>query len=515
MKAILSVSDRTGLVELARVLAGLGVELLATGGTRAHLTAAGIPVAAVEGLTGFPEILEGRVKTLHPAVYAGLLARRDNPADMAQLAEHGLPMIDLVVVNLYPFRETIAQPGVGEAEALEKIDIGGPSLLRAAAKNFPSVVVLSDPDDYAPLLGEWQATGSVGDETRRRLAARAFQHVAAYDTAIGAYLRAPGDLFPQTATLALHKVQDLRYGENPHQSAALYRAEGSQSGTLAGAARQLQGKELSYNNLLDADGVLGLVREFATSTVAIVKHSNPCGASSRDDLREAFDLALAGDPVSAFGGIVGINRPVTGDLASAMASIFFEVIVAPDFDAEALKILRGRKNLRLLTVPMEPAPPPDRFGAALAFRTIDGGLLAQTPDGGTGDETVPMHPQTTRHPTLQEITDLLFAWRVASYVKSNAIVLAKDRSVTGVGGGQPSRVDSVKIAVSKAGWRAEGSVLASDAYFPFPDGVDEAARAGVTAIIQPGGSVNDPAAIAAAEEAGMAMVFTGRRHFRH
>ncbi|HUS16188.1 MAG TPA: bifunctional phosphoribosylaminoimidazolecarboxamide formyltransferase/IMP cyclohydrolase, partial [Chloroflexia bacterium] len=509
MKAILSVSDRTGLVELAQGLVELGVELIATGGTRAHLEAAGPTVTGVDTLTGFPEILEGRVKTLHPAVYGGLLARRDRPDDLAQLDAHGLGLIDLVVVNLYPFRETIARPGVSMPEALENIDIGGPSLLRAAAKNFPAVLPLCDPADYGPVLAEWQQ-GAVSQETRRRLAARAFQHVAAYDTAVAAYLRGTGTLFPPTATLALHKVQDLRYGENPHQAAALYRIEGQRSATLAESARQLQGKELSYNNLLDADGALALVREVVTPTVVIVKHANPCGVASRDDLREAFDLALAGDPVSAFGGIVGINRPVDGPLAEALTTVFFEVIVAPAFDADALRILGGKKNLRVIAVPMVEPQIPDTFGAALTFRTIDGGLLIQAPDHIAGDEGVPMHPQTSRHPTLPEISDLLCAWRVASHVKSNAIVLAKDRAVIGVGGGQPSRVDSVKIAVGKAGWRAEGSALASDAFFPFPDGVEEAAKAGVAAIIQPGGSLNDASVIAAAEAAGLAMVFTGQ-----
>ena len=515
MKAILSVSDRTGLVDLARALTGLGVELLATGGTRAHLQAAGLAAGAVEDLTGFPEILGGRVKTLHPAVHAGLLARRDQPSDLADLATHGLGPIDLVVTNLYPFRETVAAPGVTLEEALDQIDIGGVTLLRAAAKNFPAVLVLCDPADYGPTLDEWQRSGEVGPATRRRLAVTAFQHVASYDTAVAAYLRGTGEVLPAEATLALHKVQDLRYGENPHQQAALYRVAGDPAGSLAGAVRQLQGKELSYNNLLDADGVLALIREFATPTVAIVKHSNPCGVASRDDTVEAYDLALAGDPVSAFGGIVGVNRPVSAALARALTTNFFEVIVAPDFEPEALAILQGKKNLRLLAVPMRETPTPERFGAGLQFRTVDGGLLVQTPDRLPRDAPVALHPQTTRHPTLDEISDLIFAWRVASHVKSNAIVLAKDRAVVGVGGGQPSRVDSVRIAVQKAGWRATGSVLASDAFFPFPDGVEAAAAAGVAAIIQPGGSLNDQAVIAAAEAAGLAMVFTGQRHFRH
>jgi phosphoribosylaminoimidazolecarboxamide formyltransferase/IMP cyclohydrolase len=515
MQAILSVSDRTGLADLARALVDRGVTLYATGGTRAHLQDAGIPVTAVEDLTGFPEILEGRVKTLHPAVYGGLLARRDRPDDLAELEAHGLAPIDLVVANLYPFRETVANPDVTLSEALEQIDIGGPSLLRAAAKNFPAVIVLCDPADYSAVLEEWQRDGAVSEATRRRLATRAFQHVAAYDTAVATYLRGPGELFPPRATLALQKVQDLRYGENPHQQGALYRIEGQHADTLAGAARQLQGKELSYNNLLDSDVALAIVREFAGPTVAIVKHANPCGVASRDDVREAFDMALAGDPVSAFGGIVGINRPVDEDLAQALTSIFFEVIVAPEFTPAALEILGGKKNMRLLAVPMVEPPVPDTFGADLSFRTIDGGLLVQTPDQIAGDEQVPLHPQTSRRPTLNEISDLVFAWRVARHVKSNAIVLAKDRAVVGIGGGQPNRVDSVRIAVQRAGWRAEGSVLASDAFFPFPDGVEEAGKAGVSAIIQPGGSLNDAKVLAAAEAAGLAMVFTGQRHFRH
>jgi len=515
MRAILSVSDRSGLVDLAQGLAARGVELVATGGTRAHLAAAGLPVTAVDALTGFPEILEGRVKTLHPAIYGGLLARRDRPADLAQLDAHGLGLIDLVVVNLYPFRETSGRPGVQLPEALEQIDIGGPSLLRAAAKNFPAVIVLCDPADYAGILAEWDGDGGVSETTRRRLAARAFGHVAAYDTAVAGYLRGPGERFPATATLALQKVQDLRYGENPHQQAALYRTDGSAGGTLAGSTRQLQGKELSYNNLLDADGVLNLVREFITPTIAIVKHSNPCGVASRDDLVEAFDLALAGDPVSAFGGIVGVNRPVTGALALALSRMFREVILAPDFDADARHVLGGKRHLRLLAVPMTPPVVPDQFGGGLVFRSIDGGMLVQTPDPSPDEGTLPLRPQTTRHPTLTEISDLIFAWRVAQHVKSNAIVLAKARMVVGVGGGQPSRVDSVRIAVGKAGRRAAGSALASDAFFPFADGVEEAAKAGVATIIQPGGSQNDAQVIAAAEAAGLAMVFTGQRHFRH
>ncbi len=515
MKAILSVSNRSGLADLGQALVDLGVQLYATGGTRAFLEAAGLPVTPVDELTGFPEILEGRVKTLHPAVHAGLLARRDRPEHRAQLTALGLDYIDVVVSNLYPFRETISRPGATLEDALEQIDIGGITLMRAAAKNFPAVLVLTDPDTYPAVIAEWREQGEVSLATRRALAAAAFQHVASYDTVIAGYLRPAGELFPATATLALEKARDLRYGENPHQPAALYRVEGAPPDSFAWASRMLQGKELSYNNYLDADAALALVREFVTPTVAILKHMNPCGVASREDLRDAFDLALAGNPVSAFGGIVGINRPVTAALAKALTATFFEVIVAPDYEDEALSILAGRKNLRVLAVPMAPPPAPLAWGPGLAYRSIDGGMLAQMPDQLFPDAAVPLAPQTSRHPSLDEIADLVFAWRVAGHVKSNAVVLAKDRAVVGVGGGQPSRVDSVRIAAGKAGVRAEGSVLASDAYFPFPDGVEEAAKAGVRAVIEPGGSVNDPAVIAAAEAAGLAMVFTGRRHFRH
>jgi phosphoribosylaminoimidazolecarboxamide formyltransferase/IMP cyclohydrolase len=516
MRAILSVSDKTGLGELARGLVALGVEIVASGHTRAHLEGVGIAAQPVEALTGFPEMLDGRVKTLHPAVHGGILARRDRPDHLAQLAEHGLSPIDVVVVNLYPFRETIARPGVTLDEALEQIDIGGPTLLRAAAKNFPAVVVLGDPADYTPVLAEWQRDGAVSGETRRRLAAKAFQHVAAYDTAIAATLRGPEALIPPVLTLALEKVRDLRYGENPHQQAALYRdLQPSPAPTLAGAIQQLGGKELSYNNILDADAALALVRDFASPAVGIIKHANPCGLACRDNLIEAFDLALAGDPASAFGGIVAVNRPVTAAQAEAISLTFFEVVIAPAFEEEAVEVLSGRKNLRLLAVPdPDPERRDDAFAAPVQFRPVSGGFLAQTKDAVAAD-TVQLRPVTARHPTLEEIADLTFAWRAVKHVKSNAIVLAKGRALVGVGAGQPSRVDSVRIAVQKAGNRTAGSVLASDAFFPFPDGVDAALAAGVRAIIQPGGSVNDAAAIAVADATDAAMVFTGQRHFRH
>jgi phosphoribosylaminoimidazolecarboxamide formyltransferase/IMP cyclohydrolase len=516
MRAIVSVSDKTGLADLARGLVALGAEIVASGNTRAYLEAAGIPAQPVEALTGFPEMLEGRIKTLHPAVHAGILARGGFAEDEAALAAHGYAPIDLVAVNLYPFRETIARPGVTLDEALEQVDIGGPTLLRAAAKNFPAVVVLGDPADYTPVLAEWQRDGAVSGETRRRLAAKAFQHVASYDTAIAAFLRGPEALFPPVLTLALEKVRDLRYGENPHQQAALYRdPQPGPAPTLAGAIQQLGGKELSYNNILDADAALALVRDFASPAVGIIKHANPCGLACRDNLIEAFDLALAGDPASAFGGIVAVNRPVTAALAEAISLTFFEVVIAPAFEEGAVEVLSGRKNLRLLAVPdPDPERRDDAFAAPVQFRPVSGGFLAQTKDAVAAD-TVQLRPVTARHPTLEEIADLTFAWRAVKHVKSNAIVLAKGRALVGVGAGQPSRVDSVRIAVQKAGNRAARSVLASDAFFPFPDGVEAALAAGVRAIIQPGGSVNDAAAIAVADAADAAMVFTAQRHFRH
>lgn len=529
INAIVSVSDAWGLEELGRGLAEMGATIYATGGTLAKLRQAGIEAHSVSDLTGFPEILGGRVKTLHPGVHSGILAKRGDPEQMAQLGEHGLQTIDVVAVNLYPFAQTIDRSGVTLEEAVEQIDIGGPTMIRAAAKNFASVVVLSDPQDYADVLSEWRERGDLGVEARRRLAAKAFRHVSEYDALIADYLArgeeplgvqngSGGTLFPARVALRLGKAQGLRYGENPHQSAALYNDDLPVAGaTLVGSLKQLHGGELSYNNLLDADAALSLVRDYAMPAVAIIKHATPCGiacGAEDGDLAEVFGKALASDPQSAFGGIVGINRPVDGTLAEQIAKTRFDVLIAPAFSEEAIDLLARKKNLRLLAVPdSDPGHRDDKFASKLAFRQISGGFLVQTRDAV--DEQPRMEPVTLRHPTLEEIADLIFAWRAVKHVRSNAIVMAKEKATVGIGGGQTSRVASVKIAAENAGRRAHGCVMASEAFFPFPDSIEMAAEAGVTAIIQPGGSVNDDAVIEAADTAGLAMVFTGKRHFRH
>ncbi|MBI4236619.1 MAG: bifunctional phosphoribosylaminoimidazolecarboxamide formyltransferase/IMP cyclohydrolase [Chloroflexi bacterium] len=517
LRALLSVSDKTGLTELAQGLAALGWELYATGGTEHAIRAAGVPISPVEALTGFPEILDGRVKTLHPKVHGGILARRSDPRHARELAQHGIPTIDLVAVNLYPFVETVSRPNVALDQALEQIDIGGPTLLRAAAKNFPSVLVLVDPADYGPVL-EMLRQGGVPLGERRRLARLAFQHVATYDTAIAQYLAwdmGAADLgdesleLPVEGTIAFQRVQELRYGENPHQRGALYRelALGHPpEGVLA--ARQLHGKELSFNNILDADAAWNVVCEYPEApVVAIIKHANPCGLASRDSLAEAYRLAFAGDPVSAYGGIVAANRPMYGPTAEAIGATFYEIVLAPGFEPEALEVLGRKRNLRLLEMgDAAPARP------ALDIRRVRGGLLLQTPDRGEmGDWRV----VTRRHPTEAELADLRFAWRAVRHVKSNAIVVVKERALLGMGAGQPNRLISVEIALRRAGDAARGAVVASDAFFPFADGLEAALRAGVTAAVQPGGSVRDAEVIEAADRAGAAMVLTGVRHFRH
>lgn len=515
MIALISVSDKRGVKGLALGLAELGFDIYSTGGTQRHLLETGLPVHSISTLTGFPEILDGRVKTLHPFVHAGILARRDRPEHMEELRRSEIPPIDLVCVNLYPFAETASRTDVSLDDVLEQIDIGGPTLLRAAAKNFPFVVVLVDPEDYEPVL-DMLRQGEVPPEERRRLAAKAFQHVAAYDTVIARYLRGDEELFPQQLTIGLEKALDLRYGENPHQRAALYRETrlGGPAGIVAG--RQLHGKELSYNNIMDADAAWQTVCDFAEPTVAIIKHANPCGLASRDDLAEAFRLAFEGDPVSAFGGIVAVNRPVDAVLAEAIREakhptsgqrLFLEVVVAPGYDDAALALLRRSPNLRILEVP---TPPRD----ALTYRHVSGGLLVQEPDSYPDDD-IQLQVVTKRPPTEEELRDLRFAWKACKHVKSNAIVVAKDRALWGVGAGQPNRVQSVRLAVEAAGKRARGAALASDAFFPFPDSVEEAARAGITAIVQPGGSLRDEEVVRAADAHGLAMVFTGVRHFRH
>jgi len=508
MRAILSVDDKTGIAEFAAGLNRLGIEIFSTGNTRNAIAAAGVPVHGISDLTGFPEILGGRVKTLHPAVHGGLLARRDVPEHMAELEANGLGTIDLVAGSLYPFVQTVAA-GTDLTGALEKIDIGGPTLLRAAAKNFPHVVVVVDPADYAPVLAALER-GQVPLAERRRLAQKAFQHVAAYDTAIAEYLREAEQPFPEQMTLAFEKVSDLRYGENTHQQAAFYAEQtiAAPGATGIAGARQLHGKELSFNNILDADAAWSAVRDFPDQTVAVVKHTNPCGLASHDSQPEAYARAFAGDPVSAFGGIVAANRPLERDMAAAMASVFYEIVIAPSFSDEALLLLRKKRDLRIMQVSTDTA------GRGLDYRRVDGGLLVQTPDAYPETE-ITFTTVSKRAPTEAELADLRFAWRAVQHVKSNAIVLVKDRALIGMGAGQPNRVVSVHLAVRAAGGRARGTVLASDAFFPFPDGPQLAVDAGVTAIVQPGGSIRDAETIAVCDAANVALVHTGVRHFRH
>ncbi len=515
-RALLSVSDKTGLVEFATELhRKYGVELIATGGTRKLLADAGLPVKDVADLTHFPEILDGRVKTLHPAIYAGLLAKRSKPEHMQTLTEHNLPEIDLVVCNLYPFEQTVAKPGVTEAEAIENIDIGGPCMVRAAAKNFESVAILIEPTKYQIVLRALgNNNGSLTLDLRRQLATNAFLEVAKYDWAIFDYFADPAGeagRMPELFTPALHRAQDLRYGENPHQKAAFYRESLTPRGCIADA-EQLHGKELSYNNILDLDSALNLAREFDTPAAVVVKHNNPCGAATAADLATAFHRAWDGDPLSAFGGIIAFNRNVDAKTAETLMSgeRFVECVIAPEYDDTALSLLKGwKKNVRLLkTGPLSGGP------QGLDYRRVDGGLLVQTRDVGA-DHPADWKCVTKRQPTADEQAALGFAWLVCKHVKSNAIVLAHGTHIVGVGAGQMSRVVSVGIAVQKAGDKSKGSVLASDAFFPFPDNVEFAAAAGVTAIIQPGGSVKDADSIAACDKHGIAMLFTGVRHFRH
>ncbi|MDK2854940.1 MAG: phosphoribosylaminoimidazolecarboxamide formyltransferase / cyclohydrolase [Bacillota bacterium] len=505
-RALLSVSDKGGIVEFARGLAELGVEIVSSGGTARVLAEAGVPVRRVEEVTGFPEILDGRVKTLHPAIHAGILARRDVPEHLAKLEELGIRPIDLVAVNLYPFAATIARPDVTLEEAVENIDIGGPTLIRAAAKNHRGVVVVVNPLHYEEILKELREKGGVSFETAYRLAAEAFAHTAEYDSVIAAYLAGRNEVFPASLPLAYTKVRDLRYGENPHQRAALYARPGAEKGIAF--ARRLHGKELSFNNIADANAAWELVQEFSAPCAVGVKHMNPCGVGIGPDLLQAWRKAYAGDPVSIFGGIVAFNREVTADLAAALNEIFLEVVIAPGFSDEALAILKEKKNRILLEAKSGRAQP------GWDLRTVRGGLLVQELDVRDYDPA-DLKVVTRRAPTEKEMADLAFAWKVVKYVKSNAIVLARDGGTVGVGAGQMNRVGAVEIAVRQAGEKARGAVLASDAFFPMPDSVEAAARAGVTAIIQPGGSVRDADSIRAADEAGMAMVFTGIRHFRH
>ncbi len=513
MIAIVSVSDKTGVEGFARGLRDLGFDVYSTGGTHKALDAAGVTVGSISTLTGFPEILDGRVKTLHPAVHGGILARRDQPAHMEELAQSGIGAVDLVAVNLYPFVETVTKSDVTLDGALENIDIGGPTMIRAAAKNFASVLVVVDPSDYLQVL-ELLRAGEVLLDIRRTLALKAFQHVASYDTAIAQYLRTDDDAFPERATVPLVKLFDVRYGENPHQRAAVYQEEsvlwGGKRWGIVGA-EQLHGKALSYNNFMDADAAWRASLEFAAPTAVVVKHTNPCGLACHEDIAEAYRRALSGDPISAFGGIVAVNRELTEETAREIAKTFYEIIIAPAFAEEALAILQKKRDLRILRLDREAAV---GCATALEYRRVSGGFLVQEPDAYP-DETIELKVATKREPTEEELADLRFAWKVVKLVKSNAIVVAKDRTLLGMGAGQPNRVTSVHLALRRAEERSRGAVLASDAFFPFPDGVELAAEGGVTAVIQPGGSIRDQEVIDAADALGMAMVFTGIRHFKH
>ncbi len=518
-QALLSVSDKTGVIEFARELSALGIALLSTGGTAKSLRDAGLPVTDVSDYTGFPEMLDGRVKTLHPKVHGGILARRDLPEHLAKLEEHSIPRIDLVVVNLYPFQATVAKPDCSLEDAIENIDIGGPTMVRAAAKNHGNeaggVGIVTDPEDYAAIVAELKANaGALSYKTRFDLARKAFTHTARYDSAISNHLTALADdgskkTYPERFQLAFDKVQDLRYGENPHQSAAFYKESDTPAGAIA-AYTQVQGKELSYNNIADADAAWECVKAFDTTACVIVKHANPCGVAIAATPLEAYKKAFSTDPTSAFGGIIAFNTTVDKAAAEAVSAQFLEVLIAPAYTDDALALLKAKQNVRVLIVPLGTVKQTD-------YKRVGGGLLVQSADFAP-ITAADLKVVTKRAPTEQELGDLLFAWRVAKYVKSNAIVYCKDGMTVGVGAGQMSRVDSARIAKIKAenaGLVIPGCVVASDAFFPFRDGLDVLAQAGATAVIQPGGSMRDAEVIAAADEQGIAMVFTGFRHFRH
>lgn len=519
-RALLSVYDKTGAVELARRLSATGIEVVSSGGTAKLLREAGLTVRDVAELTGWPEMLGGRVKTLHPKVHGGLLFRRNNADDRAQAEKHGIAPIDLVAVNLYPFETTAAKKELTPEELIENIDIGGPTMLRSAAKNFESVAVVTDPADYARVATEIEAAGEVSLATRLELARKVFATTSRYDGLIATELErltasstgvnlGERATLPSRLTISLARLQSLRYGENPHQAAALYIPAGRGREGLA-AARQIQGKELSYNNFVDLEAARSLVAEFALPAAVIIKHNNPCGTAEQDTLLNAYRKALACDPVSAFGGVLAFNRVVDRATAEEVAKVFVECILAPGFDEKAYGMFATKKNLRLLELPEGSLKPSQEF----QLKQISGGVLVQQADLGELND-VELRTVTKRIPTLDEMQAMRFAWKVAKHVKSNAIVFARDGQTLGVGAGQMSRVDSVKLAVMKAQSSLAGTVVASDAFFPFPDGVEEAARAGATAVIQPGGSVRDADVIAAADQLNLAMVFTGMRHFLH
>ena len=513
-RAILSVTDKSGMVDFARKLAGMGVELVSTGGTAKLLRESGVTVKDISELTGFPEMLDGRVKTLHPKVHGGILHRRQDSAHRSAVAEHDIPAIDMVVVNLYAFEKTAAKPGVHFEELIENIDIGGPSMIRSAAKNFQDVAVVTSPADYDAIANEMaRSAGTLSSETKWRLAQKAFATTAAYDSAIASTLERVGvnghfelhaaEGFPQTLRMSFQKTMDLRYGENPHQKAAMY-SDGSGAGVAN--ARQLQGKELSYNNIVDLQAAWDLAQDFDDTVCAIIKHTNPCGVATGKTLAEAYLRALECDPVSAFGGVIGVNRPVDGAAAAEMSKLFLEVIAAPAFDSAAKEFFAVKKNLRLVEVP------DSRQNWVL--KNISGGMLVQDADLHHLTDS-DLKVVTKRPPTPEEKRALLFVWKVCKHVKSNAILYARDGQTVGIGAGQMSRVDACRVGAMKAQLPLKGTVAASDAFFPFPDGVEEIAKTGATAIIQPGGSVRDQEVIEAADRLGLAMIFTGVRHFRH
>ncbi|NNV07421.1 bifunctional phosphoribosylaminoimidazolecarboxamide formyltransferase/IMP cyclohydrolase [Geobacillus sp. C56-T2] len=508
-RALISVSNKEGIIPFAKQLAELGVEIISTGGTKRALEEAGVPVISISDVTGFPEILDGRVKTLHPAIHGGILAVRGDERHQTALAEHGIRPIDLVVVNLYPFQQTIAKPDVTLAEAIENIDIGGPTMVRAAAKNYTDVAIVVDPADYRTVIEELKTTGSIQAKTRQKLAAKAFRHTAAYDAMIAEYLtNLTGEEYPESLTVTYTKKQSLRYGENPHQSAAFYAKPLGAAFSIANAV-QLHGKELSYNNINDANAAINLIREFQEPAVAAIKHMNPCGVGVGATLLEAFTKAYEADPVSIFGGIIAVNREVDKETAERMHDIFLEIVIAPSFSDEALAILTQKKNIRLLTLDFTASN-----GKEKTLVSVNGGVLVQAADTYTLADAE-WNVVTKREPTEEEREQLRFAWNVVKHVKSNAIVLAKNGMTVGVGAGQMNRVGAAKIAIEQAGEQAAGAVLASDAFFPMDDTVEAAAKAGITAIIQPGGSIRDADSIRKADEYGIAMVFTGVRHFKH
>ena len=508
-RALVSVSDKTNLVPFVQGLVDAGYEIISTGGTKRALEEAGLEPISISDVTGFPEIMDGRVKTLHPNVHGALLCVRDNPDHVRQIEELGIRNIDLVCVNLYPFKETVKKPGVEHAEIIENIDIGGPSMLRSASKNYRFIPVVCDPQDYEAVLSEIRENGETSLETREKLAAKVFRHTAGYDAMIADYLtKRTGEKFPESLTITFDKVQDLRYGENPHQQAAFYKNMDPQY-SLANA-KQLHGKELSYNNIQDGNAAIEILKDFAGQPAAVgLKHMNPCGVGIGSTINEAWDKAYEADPVSIFGGIVAFNEPVDAELAEKLSKIFLEIVIAPEFTPEALEILTKKKNIRLLVLDTDLEP-----NNTVKYTNVNDGLLVQDMDTKkiTEDD---LHCVTNRKPTDEELAQLLFGWKVVKHVKSNAIVLVKDDMTVGVGAGQMNRVGAAQIAIDEASEKAVGSVMASDAFFPMPDTVEAAAKAGVTAIIQPGGSIKDQLSIDACNAAGIAMVFTGVRHFKH